>query len=459
MGKNDIDFLFLYQHKSRELENICLLRVELERRGYTVDFYNVWNLNIKKHPQYTAKVVIGPNISNDDCLYNFAYGITPKTKKIVNMQLEQVLTDDDNSNTNNIHNIKGASREVIHISWGEKNFERLVKNGVKNQNIIITGPIHMDFLRKEFREYYLNKEEMKAKYEIKRNQKISLIISSFAYENTISTMTKDRLKLMRPNFIEFVKLSVDSQKKILSWVEVILKKDKNIVFVYRPHPTEELNEMVKALGEKYANFRIIRDMSVKQWIVISDSICAWYSTSIAEVFFSGNTCSVLRPYPISEGGDLTICKNGNFVVTYEEFQRELMSHDNLFPLNEKLIRAHYDVNQDNASYIRICDLLEEMIVSNKYDVKINLKEYFENSSKKTKILRKFRKSYMYELYKLFLIYIAKVVGFIGGQESIRNYKKLEATHCIMKIIDKDQASELEISVTLNKIRKLIASQQ
>ncbi len=33
-----LDYLFIYEHKMREFENLCLLKAELENRGYSVEF-------------------------------------------------------------------------------------------------------------------------------------------------------------------------------------------------------------------------------------------------------------------------------------------------------------------------------------------------------------------------------------------------------------------------------------
>ena len=41
MGKNN--FVFVYENKNRELENICLLAHELKRRGYTVGMVETWH--------------------------------------------------------------------------------------------------------------------------------------------------------------------------------------------------------------------------------------------------------------------------------------------------------------------------------------------------------------------------------------------------------------------------------
>ena len=33
----ELDFLFIYEHKVRELENVCLMKYELDRRGYKTE--------------------------------------------------------------------------------------------------------------------------------------------------------------------------------------------------------------------------------------------------------------------------------------------------------------------------------------------------------------------------------------------------------------------------------------
>ena len=40
-----IDFLIIYEHEQRELENVTLLGAELERRGYSVCFEKVPFIN------------------------------------------------------------------------------------------------------------------------------------------------------------------------------------------------------------------------------------------------------------------------------------------------------------------------------------------------------------------------------------------------------------------------------
>ena len=59
MTDKHVDFLFVYEVKARELENICLLACELERRGYTTAIVNSWTmLKKKKDSGYSCDTLV-----------------------------------------------------------------------------------------------------------------------------------------------------------------------------------------------------------------------------------------------------------------------------------------------------------------------------------------------------------------------------------------------------------------
>ena len=55
-----LDFLFVYEHKVRELENLCLLKYELDKRGYKTKIIHIEDAEALKamRPIYHAKVVV-----------------------------------------------------------------------------------------------------------------------------------------------------------------------------------------------------------------------------------------------------------------------------------------------------------------------------------------------------------------------------------------------------------------
>lgn len=56
----ELDFLFIYEHKVRELENLCLLKYELDRRGYRTKIIHIENAEALKamRPIYHTRVVV-----------------------------------------------------------------------------------------------------------------------------------------------------------------------------------------------------------------------------------------------------------------------------------------------------------------------------------------------------------------------------------------------------------------
>ena len=74
--------------------------------------------------------------------------------------------------------------------------------------------------------------------------------------------------------------------------------------------------MLEALAQKRPNFRVIFADSVKQWIVAADQIFIWMSTAIAEVYFAGKSCRILRPVPIEHEYDPVIYKGADYITDY-----------------------------------------------------------------------------------------------------------------------------------------------
>ena len=90
MTDKHVDFLFVYEVKARELENICLLACELERRGYTTAIVNSWTmLKKKKDSGYSCDTLVISACYNDE-VYRFFTGFARRYKKVFCLQWEQV---------------------------------------------------------------------------------------------------------------------------------------------------------------------------------------------------------------------------------------------------------------------------------------------------------------------------------------------------------------------------------
>jgi len=443
------DFLFVYEVKSRELENICLLKLELEKRGYSVAVRETWRAIHYPYAKVNAKVVISfACYDNSQIQYmsSFAKGV----EKILNLQWEQLYTVGDEEDENCLYKIKDFATQVTHVCWGQFNYDRLTNiSGIKPINLTLAGQLSFDFFKPNLKGYYLSREELLKRYNIDSNQKVYLFISSFSYVDMPDEELKTGVYAQTANdSLDFKSISSKSQQEMLGWVEETLKKHDDIIFIYRPHPAETGNINLETLEKKYKNFRIIRDYSVKQWIVVCDKIYTWYSTAIAEIYAAGKSCSILRPYPLSNKMDIRIYINGDFITTKEEFIESYLEDNTKFPLDEKQINYYYNFSNE-YSYKIICDKLEEVLKNDDY--KVNFSKILM-PQRKLDWLRFVKRSLMAMFNRIFTnSLIVKLLAKLSKKIST----KLDNQKFIKKMIKNNYASKKEIQKIQNKIAGII----
>lgn len=456
-----IDFLFIYEHKAREMENLCLIKNELDIRGYSSRFLNVWDLALKKQPKIKAKVVVMPAFMEESVIDYYIYSIAGNVKKIINLQWEQLYSEIEDTAVNSIRSIKGIAKQAVHISWGDNNTKYLIKNGVKPKNIALTGPVHMDFLRDCLKKYYLSRDELLSAHNIDCNKKICLFISSFLTADEsqhILDYTLDKVE-NKEKYKKMHLINVQSQKIILDWIQRLLDEDENLVFIYRPHPSERDSSFLNDISNKYNNFKILRDHSVKQWILCCDKIYSWYSTSIVEAFFANKVCGILRPIPIEEGMDMDIYKGADCIENYDAFKDSLGKEDLNFPINPEIIYKNYDVDKEIPSYIRVCDTFEKVISSDEHDIEDDLKELMKSRNYKTKIKRVIRTTFLYTFYN----FILGLIGTLNKKFKLplpsKVFLKALDHDTIIKMREHDYISEGEFNRIIDRINLAVSAKK
>ena len=362
-----IDVMILYEHKNREMESILLLKHELMRRGYKVRLKSVFELKQIRYFLEKPKVIVCPYLYSDVELHKYIYEVFGSADKIMNLQWEQVYAG---KSTYKKRVPSGNAANAVHICWGKKQYELLKQNGCRNA--VLTGPIHMDFLKPAFRGWYMSREKLFAQYGIDPGKKTLLFISSF----TMFYKTDEELEGLRRFFdfdiFEFRDISVLSRNTILDWFERLLKENDGINIVYRPHPGELSDERLSRMCEKYPNMYCISDHSVKQWIADCDIILNWMSTAGVEAHFAGKPNLFLRPCELRSGIEYDMFRSSCKVYDYDAFvsytsdsgllEQYYLDH----PIDQAI--SEYYINDEDYAYLRICDMIEEMLKTNKHYV-------------------------------------------------------------------------------------------
>ena len=304
----------------------------------------------------------------------------------------------------------------------------------------------MDLLNNHYKSYYDKKTDLADKFNIDATKEWVLFISSFTYTNMTKETYDEELKCYGERLNDFKEISTKSKVEILIWMEEALKLYPNKIFIYRPHPSEKEDERLNKLEITYNNFKIISELSVKQWIKTSEIILTWYSTSAAEVYFSGKNCHILRPFEIPYEWEVTIYNKSTKITKLNVFLNLLVNKDEKFPLNLEVLNSYYNINLEESTTNKICDLLVQMIKTDKYDMKkykSNLMIYI--------FLQRLRHRLTFLVKENLTKH--KIFYYIFNTKYLR--KKLDAHISIMNRMNVDKnkniATKEEVEIIINKI--------
>lgn len=358
-----MDFLIIYENKARELESDCLLAEVLKKRGYSV---KIVNERAAFKTFLNPKVVITPYLYSELDVVHFNTFWKKRKRGIINLQYEQVLNDA--ALDSGFHIPKDSAKFMHHICWGENTKKRLEKAGITNKYLHITGHMSMDLNRNECKGLYYDKKKLQKEFNIPSDKKWNLFISSFVVDG-LSKKEQEIVISKIPSYNEFIKISKISKERILKWFEKLCDQHPEQIFIYRPHPAENITKELEQMAKKYTNFVVISDYSIRQWIAVSDSISTWFSTAIIDAFFAEKKCFILRPIEIPEYFDEKLFKNGDFIDNFEELEKNLLgfSESIKFPIEVETISEYYGKKTENFFVNQVADVCE-LVLNEELDI-------------------------------------------------------------------------------------------
>lgn len=367
------DFVMIYEHKVRELECLCMLKLYLEKQGYSV-LLKCWrDKEIHKtkgricKPRIHAKVLVVyacyDNATLRACVENCI-----SFEKVINLQWEQMIARNQ-ENGNSFRNFSGIGKEVVHISWGQKNRKRLIEQAsISEDKVFLAGNMSLDFLRSEFSSYYKSKEQICKQYGFAPSCKICILFANYRGADFDEEQLKKWGERFGQSRVAVQRLGKKTKQVVLEWIEKAAREFPDYVFIYRPHPGENTKEV----QEKFAdtkNVYIISDYSSKQWIAVADFLFSWHSTVVVESFIAGKTCYSLEPFGYVAEEDNAIFENMKGITEYKSLKDVLGGQDFDIELDrEEIINVFGEYDTDEANYVRVGQVLETVLKESKYDI-------------------------------------------------------------------------------------------
>lgn len=353
-----LDFLFVYEHAQRELESIILLGTRLKQKGYSVEYLQIPISEVELPKRYfnNVRCVFAPCLYSNHELYMCVYRIAGKAKYVINLQWEQILTKEKDEDPKSFWFPKENAVNAVHLCWGEHSKNNLIKAGVPEGNVKVTGALNIDLLDKQFGSYFMSKDELFDEEDIQKDKKVILFISSFSAVNLDEYTYRHMCEVLgKESYDEFVRISTKSQKEIVQWLKKMANEGYTVI--YRPHPNERLSDIViEAKNTK--GFYVNGTYSAKQWLRYADYLYTWISTTFVECNHIGIPCGILRPVKFPEEKDMCIFQGMQFIESYDELV-DSINKDNYANDNARIIDS-FILNDGSKAYDNIAGVIEEM---------------------------------------------------------------------------------------------------
>ena len=444
----DLDFLFIYEHKVRELENLCLMKYELDRRGYKTKIVYIDDAQnaMAIRPIYYAKVLCTMACYDNYTLYWHTKEFV-KFEKVIDLQWENIVYEKDENREDAYKNYRGIGKDVVHVSWGRQNVVRLLNAAHLNQkNVKLTGHVGMDFLREPLCKYYMSKGETFDKYGIPQDKKVLFFASPYYGDCLTQSYIDGMCKAFGDDWPQYYKFMCDSQKIVLEWFEKICDLMPDTIVIFRPHPGHP-SKMAEGLAKRCPNFRIISGESVKQWIIVCDRVYTGNSSVIVEAFFARKMCHLLFPLPTTKGFELQMITDSKKITTYEEFESSVKKDDAEFPTPRDSIENVYLIDWETPNYIKFANMAEEVLHDDSYRLSKRQRVDYKEYTFKQKVVRGFiSMKCLYGVYEKMLNNDIIHCRFIENQRKIR-----EKTFEQARKAEEDHQHELTDDKEINSI--------
>lgn len=339
--------IIFIEHLARELDAALLLKLSLEKRGFSVLIKSIFYDYYYVCRNCECDVLVVPYCYNNKDFLLFSH---VKSKAILNLHHEQI----DTINSNKLLPVDKA-KNTYHISWGSIFTKELVLCGVQKEAIFQTGSVRSDFLNDYFKGLVMSKKDLGEKYNLSADKKWVLIAGNFS---KIYFVDENKEK---PRY-EISKEAIKTYRIIMGWLKEILKSlPEDYEVIYRPHPTESFSREISTLEKENRNFHFIRNENISDWVSNSDSVFVYRSTSAIDGLLSNKPTFLLRPFVLDSKYELPILEKMVKINNLSSFNDAIIGKKNYLncTLLDELF-SRYDIN-DGKSYIKIIDAISIII--------------------------------------------------------------------------------------------------
>ena len=302
--KMKVDVIYFIEHVARELDIACAIKALLEKdREISVVIKSIAHDLESTVSYYDPRVVILP----------YCNGVVnrPPEKMIpdwpharyLSLTFEQVL---GKAQLEYIREKDEFTRKFLFYSvWGDFYRQILEETGVEACNIRVNGSPTLNLYRSPYRFYYPQKKSALSElYNLDPQKRWVFIPGNYAWAFYHDKLLRDRIQRgFNPDHAyQYRAFSQTSLAQTAAWWA---HPDlNNVELIVRPRPAtpeQDFREMLASFGVQIpAHMHIIKDGTVREWIMASDIVMSSFSTTLIEAAVAYKPIYMLTPVPLPD---------------------------------------------------------------------------------------------------------------------------------------------------------------
>ncbi len=297
--RKKIDVLILVEHKSREFDAACAIAAHAQlRHGLSVEIISTGADRTSKFETFNPAIVVMP--------WGRFVEINAVPREIINAFPKSVFVDLcyeqlASAAMNSVRAPTGdfAQNQLIHFAWGEFHCEYLRSHGILDERIVLNGNIPLTLYQEPYKHLYTSRADLATAHGLAPGKKWILFAENFFWAFLPDRMIERRYVkkgLSATDAFAFKRYCQDSLRTIVQW---IADADDGVEFIFRPRPSVDPKSIREAIARALPiwpdKLKVIKDGSVREWVLASDLVLSSHSTTLLEASFARKPCFAVTP--------------------------------------------------------------------------------------------------------------------------------------------------------------------
>ena len=298
-----VDILYLVEHVARELDIACLMKYLCEtRHGLSVQVASMPFDAQRVADTVAPRMVVTPYLYSAEDAY--LSHIIPRWRNVAyfNLCFEQVLF---RFQSEQLPRDDFARQQAYHHSWSRAFRDRLVEHGVAADRIFANGNLSYMLYLEPYRRFFPERSVLAERHGLDVERPwiffpmnyFWAFLSDGRLYGEIANGFDARIAFENRDF------SRRSLEAMVEWWSVAASSTCAELIV-RPRPAVPHHAYVdyfeKTVGAVPARVHIIKDGTVREWILTSDAVMSSFSTTLLEAAVAGKPAYALEPLAFPE---------------------------------------------------------------------------------------------------------------------------------------------------------------